>query len=144
MAEITLAPAMMSEGRELRPSELPARMQRDDAAGQLPIADAAEAGRLDHRGKSLRLRKFTDGLDEVLIRFAVAGDHLADARDSLEGIELVQPVEPGHVDSRKFKAQETAADLEHPIGLRQRALDARHVADAEGDGDAVEALVGIG
>src|SRR6185437_6687681 len=103
MAEITLAPATMSEGREcLRPSQLPARMQRDDAARQLPIADAAEAGRLDHRGESLRLGKFANGLHEVLIRLAVAGDHLADAWDRLEGIELVQPVEPGHVDSRKF------------------------------------------
>ena len=96
------------------------------------------------RAKACGLGNLRIELDEVLIGLAVAGHRLADARDDLERIELVERVEPRHVDRGELQAQEAAADLEHAVGLGERAVDARHVADAEGDGDAVEALVGVG
>src|SRR5262249_14084610 len=73
-----------------------------------------------------------------------AGDSLADARDQLEGIELVECVETRQVDRGKFKAKESAADPQNTVGLFQCTLDARHVADAERDSHAVEAAFGIG
>ena len=83
-------------------------------------------------------------LDEILIGRAVAGHRRADARNHLEGIEFVQRIEARHGHCGKFQAEEASADLEHAVGLLKRAFDARHVADAEGDGDAIEAAVGIG
>ena len=43
---------------------------------------------------------------------------------------------------RELEAQEAAAPLQHPKGLAQRLLDARHIADAEGDRIGVELRVG--
>ena len=60
--------------------------------------------------KHFRLGKLADRLDQILIGLAVAGDRLADARDHLEGIKLVERVEAGHVDGGKFQAEKTAAD----------------------------------
>ena len=44
------------------------------------------------------------------------------------------------LDFGKFQAQEAAAALQHPEGFRQRHVDMRHVADAEGDRIGVEGL----
>ena len=78
-------------------------------------------------------RKFTDRFDQVLIGVAIAGHRFADTRDHVERIEIVQRVEPRHVDRGKFQAEEAPADPEHAIGLGECAFDARYVADAEGD-----------
>ena len=42
----------------------------------------------------------------------------------------------------EFEAEEAPAALQHAIGLGQRLVDLRHVPDAEGDGVAVEMVVG--
>src|SRR6185437_2484026 len=65
-------------------------------------------------------------------------------RNHLERIELVEPVQAGQVDGGKLQAQEAPAYSQDTIGLLQRALDARNVADAERDRDAIETAVGIG
>ncbi len=105
--------------------------------------DAAEAGGLDHLGEDRGLGKFADQLDEILIGLAVAGHGLADARNHLERIEFVKFVDARHIDRRKFQTQEPSADPENAMGLAQRAFNARHVADAEGDGDAIEAAIRV-
>src|SRR5690348_8580353 len=141
-AEITTCPMAPRPCRYA--SQLPARVQRDHAACHRREGGAAEAGRFHHARKRLRLGKFADRLDQILIGLAVAGDRFADARDHLKRIKLVERVEAGHVDRGKFQAKETSADLEHAESLAQRGIDAWHVADTEGDGHAIEAAVGIG
>ena len=94
--------------------------------------------------KAFGLGNLRIDFDQILIGLAVAGHRPADRRDHVERIELVERVQPRHVDRGEFQAQEAPAQLEHAIGFAERALDARHVADAEGDGDAIEAAVGIG
>src|SRR6185437_16577988 len=71
-------------------------------------------------------------------------DGAADRRNDVERINLIELVEAGYIDRREFEAKEASADLQHAMRFGERAFDARHVADAEGDGDAIEAAVGIG
>ena len=90
----------------------------------------------------LRLGKFADQLDQILIGLAVAGHRLADRRDDVERIQFVERVEARHVDRGKFQAKEPPAGPQHAEAFRQRRVDARHVADAERDRHGIEALVG--
>ena len=106
--------------------------------------DAAEARRLDHLGEDRRLGKLADRFDQILVGLAVAGDRFADARDHIVGINVVERAQARQIDGGKLQAEKTPAELEHAMGFAERSLDARHVADAEGDGDAIEAPVGIG
>ncbi len=82
--------------------------------------------------------------DEVPIGFGVAGDGAAERRNHLEREQIVEPVEPGHVDGGKFQAQKPAAGPQHPKGFAQGKIDPRHVADAERDGVGIEGAVGKG
>ncbi len=81
-------------------------------------------------------------LDQIAIGLGVAGHRPADRRNDVERIKLVGPVEPRHVDVGKFETQEAPADPQHAVRFGQRGVDARHVADAERDGDGVERAVG--
>ena len=92
-------------------------------------------------GKGLRPRKAADRFDEVAVGVAIARHRAAQRRDDVEGIEVVERIEAGHVDGREFEAEKSPAGPQHAIELAQRDFDPRHVADAEGDGAGVEAAV---
>ena len=79
--------------------------------------------------------------DQIAIGLGVAHDRAADRRHDVERIELVQRIEPRHVDVGEFEAQEAPAEPQHAVHLLQRHVDARHVADAERDRHRVEAPV---
>ena len=81
-------------------------------------------------------------LDEIAIGRPVARHDLAHRRNGGEGIDIVGVIQHRQVDAREFEAEKAAAALNHPIGFAQRLLDARHVADAEGDRIGVESPVG--
>ena len=66
----------------------------------------------------------------------------ADLGQQLEGIGIVERIQPRHLDLGKFQAKETPARLQHPARFAQRLVDMRHIADAEGDGIGVEAGIG--
>ena len=72
-------------------------------------------------------------LDEVAIGRAVARDDLPERRNRGERIGVVNAVQHRQIDARKFEAEKPPAMLQHPMGFSERPLDARHVADAEGD-----------
>ncbi len=91
---------------------------------------------------AVRPRKAADRFDQVAIGLGVLGDGAAERGDDVEGVEIVERVEARHVDGGKFQAEKAPARAQHAMGLGQRRLDARHVADAEGDGDGV--VTGIG
>ena len=80
-------------------------------------------------------------LDEVLIGFRIAGYGTAERRNHLEREEVVERIEAGHVDGGEFQTKETAAGPQHAIGLAQRGVDPRHVANTERDGVGVERTI---
>src|SRR5262249_32792143 len=112
------------DGRARR-SQAPARMQRHDAAGERLRGYAAEAGGANHRGEIVRLGKAPDRLDEVAVGFRIARDRAAERRDDIERIEVIERVEPRHVDGGELETEEMAAQPEHAEGFLQRRLDAR-------------------
>ena len=93
------------------------------------------------RAKAAGVGKRRIEFDEVAIGIAVPGDSLAEARDHVERVGIVDRIEARHVDLGEFETQEVAARLEHAARFRERPLDARHVANAEGDAVGVEGLV---
>src|SRR4051812_2507573 len=74
-------PACRLRTRWARPaingSELPARMDGDDAAGQRPMRDPPEAGVLDHPCEGVGRREAADGFHEILVRIPVLRHQLA-------------------------------------------------------------------
>jgi hypothetical protein len=107
-----------------------------------PVGYARKSRRAQHRGENLRLWKAANRFDQITIRFRVAHDHPAERRNDIERIEVIERIERGNVDGGEFETEKSAADLEHAVRFRERMLDARHIADAEGDGHGVEAAVG--
>ena len=76
-------------------------------------------------------------------RNAHATRALATGRSNARRYEgLVDLVQQGHVDMAEFEHQQAPAALQHAERLAERQLDARHVADAEGDRIGVEMVVG--
>src|SRR5439155_23719042 len=116
-------------------------MQRYDTAREALPADAGETGRADDVRKRGGLGKFTNRFHKVAIGFRVAGHGAAERRNHLERKQIVNPVQPGHVDSGEFQAQQSTAVLEHAKRFVEGEIDPRHVADAERDGVAVEMAV---
>ena len=106
------------------------QLTREKPADRIMSANAAGLG-------NLRIE-----LDEILIGLGIAGDGAAERRDHLEREQVIEPIEPGHIDGREFQAEEAAAGPQHAIRFRKRMVDPRHVADAEGDGVAVEGAIG--
>src|SRR5262245_14989341 len=102
-------------------------MQRHDAAGHALEADAAEASAAHHLGECLRAWEAADRFDQIAIGLAVAGHDAPERRDHIERIEVVERIEPGHVDAREFEAEKAATDPAHPERFFQRRLDAWHV-----------------
>lgn len=62
------------------------------------------------------------------------------ARRSRNALRMIDLVETGHVDGREFETEKTAAGLQHAVSFAEGAVDARHVADAEGDRSLVGGL----
>ena len=77
-------------------------------------------------------------LDEIAVGRAVASDDLPERRNGGERIGVVNAVQHREIDARKFEAEKPSTASQHPMRLSERSLDARHVADAEGDGVGVE------
>ncbi len=103
-----------------------------------------KARRAHHVGERIRAREAADRFDEIAIRLGIAHDRAADRRHDIERIELVQRIEPGHIDIGEFKTQEPPSDAQHAMHFGERHVDARHVADAERDRHRIEALFGNG
>src|SRR5690242_20545045 len=124
-------------------SQAPARVKCHHAASHGRERYTTETGGSEHRREEFRFGKLPDGFDQILVSVTVAGHGVSNARDHLKGIKLIERIKAWHVDRRKLQTQESPAGLEHAMGLRKCLLDARHVADAEGYGHAIEAAIRI-
>ena len=65
--------------------------------------DAGEAGTPYERGKRVRRRKAANRFDEVAIGLRVVCNDPPERGDHVEGVEIVEPVQAGYVDLRKFE-----------------------------------------
>src|SRR6185503_11764494 len=146
----TIAPSIRAESREtsffigrilqapmLSNPEPP--VHRNDPGGEIEHFDAVEPRRAHHRGERRLVGMHADRFREVAIGGSVARNALAEPRQDLEGVKVIRRHERlPHL--RELEHHQPAAGLQHAPHLGERRILARHVAQAEGDRDAVEAL----
>src|SRR6516165_3972657 len=114
-------------------------MQCDNAAAHALERDTGEA-RFPHHPREARGRgEAADRFHEIAVGLRIPGDDAAERGDDVEGVEIVERIEPGNVDGRELEAEKTSADAQHAMRLGKRGCDPRHVADTERNGDSVEA-----
>ena len=130
-------------GRSSTASAADAHMQGHYTAGEAVHIHMAEAGGLHHRLERLRIRMHADRLGQVAVALRITRDHLAHARQHMEGVPVIGLGQRGR-DLRELQHQQAPTGLEHPGHLGQGALLVRHVAQAEGHRHPVEARIGIG
>jgi len=94
-----------------------------DAAGEIAIAGALEPGGFDAVDQLGLCGEAADAFDEILVSVAIADDECADARQDLEGIEVVEPGENRQDDVTEFQAEEASARLEDAARLREGGID---------------------
>ena len=85
-----------------------------------------------------------DGLGQVLVTVTVIGHQAPHYRQYLEGIGIVGLAQQRTLRFGKLQHQQPSPRLQHPQHRAQGLVLVSHVAQAEGDGDAVEAVVGKG
>src|ERR1700730_6432155 len=83
--------------------KLPARMNRDDPAGEPHERGPLEPRPGDLAAKPLGIGKPRDRFDEITIGLIVARHQAADTRDDAKRIGFVETVEDGHVHIRKLE-----------------------------------------
>jgi len=84
-------------------------MQRGDAAGQIAELDPLEPGRRNQLRQFALRRKSPDALDEIGIGVAVAGDDLAEPRQELKAVEIVEGLQERCYRRGEFEAQKPPA-----------------------------------
>src|SRR5262245_25836863 len=123
-------------------SDAPGRMKGRDPACQIAELDALEPSRRHPAGEFLLSGESSDALHQILIGAAILRHNLAEHRQDLKGIKVVEPVEDGNRDMAEFEAEKTAAGLEDPSRFRQRVMQARQIPQSEGDRVGIERPIG--
>src|SRR5262249_54028880 len=116
-------------------SQPPARGQRGEASAHALKRHPGQARPPHHLRKGIGSREAADRFDEIAVGVRVLGDGAAERGNHVEGIEIIERGKARYVDGGEFEAVEASADAQHAMGFAERCRDARHVADAEGDGD---------
>ena len=83
-----------------------------------------------------------DALGQVAVTLFIVRHQLAHQRQQLEGIEIVGLLEERALNLGKLQDDHPATGLQHPVHRLQGFLLVRHVAQAKGDADAIEGIVG--
>src|SRR5262245_43331400 len=125
-------------------SQPPAGMDCGNPAAQIAVPHPLEASTLDQMHEVFLIGEAADALDEIAVGGGIAGDEPAESGYGIEGIGIIEPVEQGHLDGGKLKAEEATAGLQHAEGFGKRSLKMGEVPHAEGDGVGIEARLGEG
>ena len=118
-------------------------MDGSDAEGLLVVNNLGESGFLHHLLEGFLVGKFENRVGQVLVG-AAFGDQAADPGENLAEIKVVDFLKQAAIGVGEFEDHRFAAGLEHPAHLPESGGAVDDVADAEGDGDAVELAVGMG
>src|SRR5712671_7463431 len=94
-------------------SEPPSRVQRRDATGQIAELDPVEPGGGDQLRQLALRRKAADALDEVVVGVAIAGDDLAEQRQHLKAVEIVERLQQWRDRRGELEAQKQSDGIQH-------------------------------
>ena len=80
----------------------------DDAAGHAAVNETRRkpAPSASSSANTVGPRKAANRFHQIAIGLGVAGDRAPERRDHVERVEIVEPVEPGHIDRRKTPGRE--------------------------------------
>src|SRR5207253_6507360 len=115
---------------------------RDDAAAESVVAAALQSRVLHHLHESLRVRMHADRLGQIAVTRRVARHQLAEQRQNAKGVGVVQRFQARDLRVRELEHQQLPAGLEGAAHGGERRALVGDIAQAEADGDAVEAAVG--
>ena len=116
-------------------------MDRDDPGGKIAHVDLGEAGCFHHRLERGLVGMLADRFGQVLVALGIAGEEFAEPRQHCERMKIVQRLEQGRTQRGEFQDQDAAARLEHAMHLAKGKLFVSDIAQAEGDGDGIEAAI---
>ena len=115
-------------------------MQGDDARTEVEVIDTREARLFHHRLQFFLPGVHANRFCEITIAFGVVCDLAAHPGQELEGVEVVERRERLPY-AREFEYQQPPAGTQDAAHLGESDVLVRHVAQAKGDGDAVEPVV---
>ena len=117
-------------------------MDCDQAAEDRLDAGGFETSFADHRAENLHLGKPADRFHEIAIAVFILGDRLADPRNDMFRIAIVDFAEAGPFAGRKLQAIETSAAFQDTMGFPKCAGNVGDVPDTECNRLGVERAIG--
>ncbi len=82
------------------------------------------------------------GLGQITIAVGIIGNQLAEQRDNLERIKIVERLQTGHSRLGELQYQRAPARFQDPVDRRQGAFFMRDVAQTEGHSHAIKVIIG--
>lgn len=119
-------------------------MEGDGAAGPEAEGGGLVADGFDKRGEFSGAEKAGDGVGEIGVGGAVAGEPAADARQNAAEVPAVEIAEEIVGRLGEVEDGERAAGLEDAVNFAQASFVVGEIAEAESGGDEVEGFVGEG
>src|SRR5581483_6545890 len=125
---------------------IPANAGVERQGSQRPYANlnVTIAGLRQERRKLLRAEETRDGIGEIFIGGALAGNPPADARKHTTEIPAVEIPPGARRRLREFEDGNRSAGFENAMNLAQTGFIIRQIAKAEGRGDEIERAAGKG
>src|SRR5216684_1265742 len=120
----------------------PTAVQRHDTQSHVAPSDVFEACPAQALGKLALGRETPDAFVKIAVGLGVAGDNATQQGQGAAGIGIVGAADRRRCHLAELQAIEAAAGLQHAMRLTQRLVDIGDVAQAEGDGVAIERTVG--
>src|SRR5690606_3785526 len=90
------------------PSDPPAGMHGGNTTRQIAVLDLLEPRLADHLREAFLIRELADRFHEILVGLGIPCREFAKARNDLERVEIIRPVEHRDLALGKFQAQETS------------------------------------
>ncbi len=117
-----------------------AAMQRHDAAEEVVVATVFQTSGLHHAKQRVLIRMTPDGFGQVAVAIGISCDQLAQFRQHVEGIQVVQAAERRAHGLGKLQHQQLPAGLEHLRHGGQCCRLVGHISQSKTDSHTVKAV----
>src|SRR5260364_69746 len=116
-------------------------VQRCNPRGQIVITHMCKPSRFHMRFQYLLIGMPANRFSQIAVTLSIARNFFTEPREYFERIYIVE-LSHRRPDFGKFKYQQFAAWFEYATHFRERALWARHIAQAKRNGDHIKIMIG--